>query len=162
MSDKPTDNVPTNPEQPVNEEVKEEGGISKNEQKRLAKLAQKEKEKAEKLAKKQAEEEKKKAEGGDQPKKKKAVFGGDEDELKDPTHYYENRGKFISSVRNHEKYNPYPHKFEVSHSIPAFIKEFEPQCTEKGQTLDTQVSIAGKNIHFIFAQSNKILLLGHE
>jgi lysyl-tRNA synthetase class 2 len=145
MSDKPTDNVPTNPEQPVNEEVKEaEGGPSKNEQKRLAKLALKEKEKAEKLAKKQEEEEKKKAAGGDQPKKKKAVFGGEEDEIKDPTHYYENRGKFISTVRNHEKYNPYPHKFEVSHSIPAFIKEFEPQCTEKGQTLDTQVSIAGR------------------
>jgi len=143
MSDKPTE-IPTNPDQAVKEEVKEgEQAISKNEKKRLEKLALKEKEKAEKLKKKQEEEEKKKAEGGDQPKKKKAAFGA-EDADQDPTHYYENRGKFIASIRNHEKYNPYPHKFDVSHTIPEFIEEFQPQCTEKGQFLETKVTVAGR------------------
>jgi len=142
MSDKPTE-IPTNPDQAVKEEVKEgEQTISKNEKKRLEKLALKEKEKAEKLKKKQEEEEKKKAEGGDQPKKKKAAFGAEEDQ--DPTHYYENRGKFIAGLRNHEKYNPYPHKFDVSHTIPQFIKEFEPQCTEKGQFIEKEVTVAGR------------------
>ena len=137
MSEQPS-NLPNQTNEPapdVNaEETKNEEGktVSKNEQKRLAKVAQKEKEKAEKDALKKANEK-------DQPPKKKPV---EEEEIKDPTAYYENRCKFIETMRNHEKYAPYPHKFEVSHSIAQFIKEFDAAITEK-TFLDKEVSIAG-------------------
>lgn len=34
--------------------------------------------------------------------------------------------------------NPYPHKFNVSIGIPAFIEKYTPIITEKGQRLDNE------------------------
>lgn len=43
---------------------------------------------------------------------------------------------------------PYPHKFEVSHTITQFIEEFDPKVTEKGQILDQVVTIGARIVSF--------------
>lgn len=133
-----SDNKPVDPVQnTAPEEVKadEAGKLSKNQQKYLEKQAKKEKEKAEKEAAKKEKE----AQNPTVAKKKAVV----EEEILDPTAYYENRCKFISNIRSHPKYGPYPHKFHVSHSIAEFTNEFTPLCVENGKFLDREVSVAG-------------------
>jgi len=106
--------------------------ISKNEQKRREKLKKKEEEKAQKDAAKAA-----KASQQQEGKPKKEAKKDDEEEL-DPTAYFENRKKLL------EEYgvNVYPHKFEVSHSLPLFIEKFSH--VERDSKLDEQVSVAGR------------------
>ena len=66
-----------------------------------------------------------------------------ENKERELTAYYENRCKMIEDLRYSEKYRPYPHKFEVTHSLTQFIKEFNDQIKEKGVFLDKNVSVAG-------------------
>jgi lysyl-tRNA synthetase class 2 len=137
MSDNPEDTTNTiQNDQKAVEEVKTD--TSKNAAKKLAKQLQKQKEKDEKDAAKQA----KLAQQGEKPKEKKTVI--QEEEIKDPTAYYENRCNLITHLRNNEKYRPYPHKFNVTHSIAEFVKQFEELCGEKGKSLDQEVSVAGR------------------
>jgi lysyl-tRNA synthetase, class II len=74
-------------------------------------------EKAEKAAKKAKE-----AEGKDKKVK--------EEEILDPTAYFENRSKMINDLKLNEKTYPYPHKFHVELTIHQFIEKFTP-ITEK-------------------------------
>jgi lysyl-tRNA synthetase class 2 len=68
-----------------------------------------EKEKAEKAAKK-VEESK-----GKEVKEKK------EEEILDPTAYFENRSKMILDLKKNKDTYPYPHKFNVNITIHNFI-----------------------------------------
>ena len=99
--------------------------ISKSAYKAYLKQKEKEKKEAEKKAKK---EEKAKIDENKQKKKKNE----DEEEL-DPTKYYENRKNWILSEKAKGN-NPYPHKFKVTISLPAFIKKYE-SITKKGEWL---------------------------
>jgi lysyl-tRNA synthetase class 2 len=112
--------------------------ISKNEQKRLQKLAQKEKEKEEKLKKKQEEERSK----PQAPKK----AGKEEEEILDPQQYFKNRSHRIQKLMEdpHGAYYPYPHKWHIDSIIPDFVHKYEPQCQTKGAFLDDVISIAGR------------------
>lgn len=113
--------------------------LSKNQQKYLEKQRQKEEEK-----KKKEEEKKKKAEedvAKGIKKEKKAV----EEEIIDPTAYYESRSTIIQHLKEIPEKYPYPHKFNVTHTHKAFHEEFNPLCTENNAFLDTKTaSIAGK------------------
>ena len=114
--------------------------LSKSEQKRRAKQEKLAREKAEKAAAKAA------AGGGEgkgEGQKKKAIGGEDEDEL-DPTKYYENRCKAVVAMKG-QGGHPYPHKFHVSHGVPAFIKEFGPKVGD-GEKLEEEVSVAGRMV----------------
>ena len=82
-----------------------------------------------KMKKKKEEEEKKKA------------IKKDEEEL-DPTKYFENRKAWLEKrIQGGE--NPFPHKFQVSISLPDFIKEYA-NITKKGEFLPEIVQVAGR------------------
>eukprot|EP00735_Rhodelphis_limneticus_P008960 TRINITY_DN2427_c0_g1::TRINITY_DN2427_c0_g1_i1::g.8937::m.8937 TRINITY_DN2427_c0_g1::TRINITY_DN2427_c0_g1_i1::g.8937 ORF type:complete len:604 (+),score=263.62,sp/Q9ZPI1/SYKC_ARATH/59.86/0.0,tRNA-synt_2/PF00152.15/9.7e-90,tRNA_anti-codon/PF01336.20/7.5e-11,tRNA-synt_2d/PF01409.15/0.0072,tRNA-synt_2d/PF01409.15/0.22,tRNA-synt_2b/PF00587.20/3.9,tRNA-synt_2b/PF00587.20/35,Asp-B-Hydro_N/PF05279.6/0.68,CagX/PF03524.10/0.87,NARP1/PF12569.3/13 TRINITY_DN2427_c0_g1_i1:58-1812(+) len=110
--------------------------LSKNEQKRRAKEAAKEEAKAKKDAEKAAQ-------AAQQPASAKKKTQDDEEEL-DPAAYFDNRNKMMASWKA-EGVEPYPHKFQVSHSIPEFHEKFgHYENNTKDETLT--VSIAGRLI----------------
>ena len=114
--------------------------VSKKELKKRERMRKKEEELAKKKAEKQAAEKEKEKEGN-APKKKKNI----EEEL-DPTKYFENRKTFLlKQIEAGE--NPFPHKFEVTISIPEFIKKYT-NITKKGEFLDEVVQVAGR-VHSI-------------
>ncbi|KAJ3226910.1 Lysine--tRNA ligase [Clydaea vesicula] len=47
-----------------------------------------------------------------------------EEEILDPSKYFENRSKVINKLRENLDPNPYPYKFHVSMSVPNFIKKY--------------------------------------
>ena len=114
------------PEEPQQETNK----LSKNEQKRLEKQKKLEAEKAEKAAKKAKE-----AEGKEKKPK--------EEEILDPTAYFENRSKMITELKKNPNTYPYPHKFHVQLTVHQFINKYAP-LTQNGQWLEENVSIAGR------------------
>jgi lysyl-tRNA synthetase class 2 len=121
-----------------------EGGEkkSKNQQKRDQKEAEKKKAQEEKdRLKKEKEKEKLEKEG---PPKEKKEEKKEEEEILDPTLYLENRSKVIKNLKSDPKYHPYPHKFHVTHSVEQFIKEFDPKCVNKSETLPDLVCVAGR------------------
>ncbi|PIO60197.1 putative lysine--tRNA ligase [Teladorsagia circumcincta] len=108
-------------------------GISRSEQKRLAKQAQKEKERLEKEAMRLA--------GKDQAnaKPEKVVKEADPS---DPQEYFNMRVDMINKRRAAGE-NPFPHKFDVSISLAAFIEKYER--LQKEEVLENEtVSIAGR------------------
>ncbi|PIO63707.1 lysine--tRNA ligase [Teladorsagia circumcincta] len=108
-------------------------GISRSEQKRLAKQAQKEKERLEKEAMRLA--------GKDQAnaKPEKVVKEADPS---DPQEYFNMRVDMINKRRAAGD-NPFPHKFDVSISLAAFIEKYER--LQKEEVLENEtVSIAGR------------------
>ena len=120
------------------DEEKKDDGLSKNKKKFLEKQAKKEAEKLEK--------DKKKAElaaqqNKDKPEKKKDNVV--EEEILDPTLYFENRSKVIKQLKEDKAYYPYPHKFHVTHNVDQFIKEFDPLCVNKNEYLSNFVFVAG-------------------
>ena len=104
--------------------------LSKNEQKRIEKQKRLEAEKAEKAAKKAKEAE------GKETKKK-------EEEILDPTAYFENRSKMITELKKNPNTYPYPHKFHVKMTLKEFIQKYGP-ITEKSVWMEEQVSIAAR------------------
>jgi len=107
--------------------------LSKNAQKKLEKQKQKEAEKASKAAAKAA----KQASEPAQKETKKSVEEAEE-EL-DPTQYTENRKKAIEAYGE----NVYPHKFQVTLSVPEFVAKYS--YLGKDTKLESDiVSIAGR------------------
>lgn len=110
--------------------------LSKSEIKRRLKLEQKAKEKEEKDRLK-AE---KAAAAGPRPEKAK-LADNDEDEL-DPTQYFQNRLRVVDAAKG-QGANPYPHKFAVTKSLPAYVEAFG--ALEKGtHSKEEEVSVAGR------------------
>ena len=109
--------------------------VSKKELKRREKNRKKEQEQAEKKGNKEPKEK-----GGEKEKK-----GKPEEEL-DPTKYFENRKNYLLKEIESGK-NPFPHKFQVTISLPDFIKKYKG-ITKKGEFLDDVVQVAGR-VHSI-------------
>ena len=107
--------------------------LSKNEQKRLAKLERQAKAKAEKEAARKARE----AAQPQKQKKKQLVA----DSL-DPAEYYSNRLKMIEALRA-KGIEPYPHKYQATHSIKEFREKFE--CLKKGEQLEGDENLVKVN-----------------
>jgi len=126
-----------NPKENPSTEDSKDKGPSKSELKKQAKLEKLAKEKAEKDAKKKEKEE-------TQPKIAKKEKEVAEEEILDPVLYYESRCKVISHLKGEQKSHPYPHKFQVTHSIEAFRKKYDPICVENNVFLNETVSIAGR------------------
>ncbi len=58
-----------------------------------------------------------------------------------------------------ESKNPYPHKFERSHRVDEFVKEFNPICVTNGVFLEEQkVALTGR-VMSIRAQSAKLVFI---
>jgi len=112
--------------------------LSKNAAKRLAKEAEKAKLKAEKDAAKAAK-------AAAQPaKEKKSKVEADDEDL-DPSQYFENRQREIESL-NKSGFPMYPHKFQVTMSIPQFAAQYGAMDIAKGAKLDAShtQSLAGR------------------
>ena len=107
--------------------------LSKNAQKKLEKAKRAAEEKAAKDAAKAAKA------AADGPAKEKPA--GDDEEL-DPTAYFENRSKYIMSMKASGG-NPYPHKFPVTISIPEFRAKYE-HLAEGAHETEVVVSLAGR------------------
>ena len=67
-----------------------------------------------------------------------------EEEEHDPERYLEFRTNAIKSLKNEKDFFPYPHKFAITHTLPALTAEFLPRSTEKGKFSEETVSIAGR------------------
>ena len=65
----------------------------------------------------------------------------DEEEL-DPTKYFENRKTYLKKLMEAGE-NPFPHKFEVTISLPEFIQKYT-NITKKGEFLEDIVQVAGR------------------
>ena len=120
---------------PVTGEQVSKKELKKREKKR--KQEEEKKKKEEEKAKKKAEGGEQAKEGGNESKKKK----NDEEEL-DPTKYFENRKTFLLKKMEAGE-NPFPHKFEVTISLPAFIEKYK-DITKKGEFLPDVVQVAGR------------------
>ena len=119
------------------------GDVSKNEQKRRLKLAAKEKAAAEKAAEKAAKAAaappKAAAAGGEAAAA--AASAAAEEEV-DPSKYFENRTRQLAGWAA-QGVAAYPHKFQVTMSVPAFVTAFGgvPDGTTLGEVT---VSLAGR------------------
>lgn len=109
--------------------------VSKNELKKRIKARQKAAEKAEKAEK---------TGKPDQPK--------DAQEKEDPRLYFENRSKFVQSLRAQGK--AYPHKFSVDMSLNKFIEKYS--ALGDGERANEVVNVAGR-LHNIRSSSKNLV-----
>lgn len=50
----------------------------------------------------------------------------------------------MNKLKEDPEHFPYPHKFQVTHSIPQLREEFIPKCQSKGVFLEQVVAVAGR------------------
>lgn len=106
--------------------------VSKSELKKRQKQRQKDAEKAEKLAIQKAKND---ANPSKAPKKKEADLT--------PNQFYEIRSRQVDELRKTHSPNPYPHKFQVTHSLKDVLEAYKD--LKRGETLqDISVSVAGR------------------
>lgn len=122
----------------------EEANLSKNQKKRLKKLRQKAEDKKKKEALRQK----------NQTGKKKQA-----EEITDPQEYYKNRCAAVNKLKEDPEYAPYPHKWQISHTLPKVIEEFDSKCSEDGVFLqESVVSLAGR-IKSMRSNSKKLVFI---
>nr|CAD1838809.1 unnamed protein product [Ananas comosus var. bracteatus] len=110
---------------------------SKNALKKELKKKQKEEEKR----KKEEENMKKKAAEAANPQSQKASAAADDEDM-DPTQYYNNRLKVLSSLKE-VGVNPYPHKFQVSMTIVEYVEKYG-SLSDGEHLKEVEVSLAGR------------------
>ena len=157
--------IPPKKEVTVEKEEKEEKKVEKDkkddEDKKLVdpetgeQLSKSEFKRRQKMKNKKEKEDKKK-----EDKKAKANEKGeskqnkiDEEEL-DPTKYFENRKAWLEK-RMKSGENPFPHKFQVTISLPDFIKKYK-DITKKGEFLPDIVQVAGR-VHSIRRSGSSLI-----
>mmetsp|Transcript_5772 Transcript_5772/g.17215 ORF Transcript_5772/g.17215 Transcript_5772/m.17215 type:complete len:603 (-) Transcript_5772:1451-3259(-) len=131
----------------ASQEGAKDGGeekLSKNELKRRMKAEKQRLEKEKKEAKKKEEQ----ASKGQKP------AANDNDEELDPTQYLSNRITMVDQMKA-EGFNPYPHKFKVTMSIPEFVDKYADKC-EPGEHIEgDEVCLAGR-LYFKRASGAKL------
>ncbi len=58
-----------------------------------------------------------------------------EEEILDPTAYFENRSKMVNELKKNPNTYPYPHKFHVKMTIHEFAEKYSP-VTKNGAWLE--------------------------
>lgn len=109
--------------------------MSKSEYKKRLKQKQKEEKMKEK-------EEAKKAKEAAAPEGSATKAKPKEEEIVDPTAYFENRTKTLATAKESGS-NPYPHKFQVSVALPEFVKIYG-SMEDGAQDTSSVVSVAGR------------------
>lgn len=135
-----------------------EDGLSKNELKRRQKAHRKAIEAAEKAAARAgavAQREKKEGASKNSNSADTTAALNDGGENMDPSQYIANRKTVIQKLKDSGN-NPYPHKFSVSSSVPAFIAQFA-ESIEPGQQLDEPVVTLAGRIFSKRAASSRLL-----
>lgn len=77
-----------------------------------------------------------------------------DDEMLDPNQYHEMQLKSLQKMKD-QGLNPYPHKFQVTMSVPAFVAKFS-SSVQDGEQLPEVVSLAGR-IHTKRASGSKLI-----
>lgn len=108
----------------------------------ISKNALKKQLKAEEAAKKKAAKDAEKAAKKAAAPANPAKIGCDEVEELDPTQYYENRLRTISTLHE-QNVEAYPHKFHVALTIPEYIAKYG-SLNDGDHIADEEVSIAGR------------------
>ncbi|KAF9918310.1 lysyl-tRNA synthetase [Linnemannia zychae] len=108
--------------------------ISKSELKKRLKNREKEAKKAEKAANAPAPAE--------SASKKKEISAAEEEENLNPNQYFEIRSKRVNALRANKDTYPYPHKFQVSISLPDFIEKYKG--LKAGDVEEEIVTVAGR------------------
>lgn len=68
----------------------------------------------------------------------------EEDEAKlDPRQYFEIRSRAVKKLKQTNKPNPYPHKFQVTTDMVQFMKDYEPLETG-AEKKDVEVRVGGR------------------
>lgn len=116
-----------------------EGEMSKSQQKRLAKEAEKQKKAAEKAAERAAKEAA--APPSAAKAAKEAKDGDDDGDEMEPSKFKEMREAWVRQ-RMAAGVSPYPHKFHATHSLAAYISEFE--SLDAGARTDAEAALAGR------------------
>ena len=111
-----------------------EGGISKNQLKKMQKAEEAARKKAEKDAAKAAKA------ASEPPKPKKAGVEAEPEEL-DPTKYFENRSNAITSLEKSGT-SAFPHKFHNSHRFAEYVTQFS-SIADGEHLKDIVASISG-------------------
>lgn len=124
----------------------QEANLSKNQKKRLKKMREKEAKRNKKLAEMKEKEAK-------NPKKVKKV------EITDPQEYYKNRCTMVNKLKEDKDYFPYPHKWELTHTLPKVIDEFDAKCVEKGKFFDEHVVTLAGRVTSIRSASKKLFFI---
>ncbi|GAA5890740.1 hypothetical protein JCM6882_000640 [Rhodosporidiobolus microsporus] len=154
MSDIPTPDVPVKQQAATgdapNLQLDAETGemVSKSELKKRQKQRQNAAKKAEKAAA--------------QPQQAAKTSAADDEEELSPNQYYEIRSRAIQklravpeSERSLTQPNPYPHKFHVTISLPAYIEKYQKVVANAGDRSEDVVSVAGR-IHSMRSQGAKL------
>ncbi|KAI1297335.1 lysyl-tRNA synthetase [Mortierella claussenii] len=110
--------------------------VSKSELKKRLKNKQKQEEKAAKAATAPAPA------TSDKAANKKTLSAAEEEENLNPNQYFEIRSKRVGTLRANKETYPYPHKFSVSISIPAFIEKYSG--LKAGDVEEEVVTVAGR------------------
>ncbi|TPX48100.1 lysine---tRNA ligase [Synchytrium endobioticum] len=118
--------------------------VSKNELKKRIKAREKEQKKASAVANAPSQAAKSKEDTG----------AAHEEEEIDPSKFFENRSRQIKQYKLNKLPDPYPHKFHVSMSIPAFITKYNH--VQAGEHLNDMVTLAGR-IHNKRASGAKLV-----
>ncbi|KAG0095085.1 lysyl-tRNA synthetase [Podila epicladia] len=108
--------------------------ISKTELKKRIKNREKEAKKAEKAANAPAP--------AVSEKKEKTISAAEEEENLNPNQYFEIRSKRVNVLRKDKETYPYPHKFNVSISLPTFIEKYSG--LKAGDVEEEIVTVAGR------------------
>ncbi|KAF9264605.1 lysyl-tRNA synthetase [Marasmius fiardii PR-910] len=92
-----------------------------------------------------------------QQEKSEKAEKAEEEEL-NPNQYYEMRSRQILHLKETQKPNPYPHKFQVSRSITSYIEVYGPEGKiAKGTRVEgVEESLSGR-IHNIRASGSKLV-----
>lgn len=125
----------------VAEEAAQESGLSKNELKRRQKAHRKALEAVDKIIARAAQQTINGGQNSTSPDPDRAALNNSGENL-DPQQYVANRKAAVQTIKDSGG-NPYPHKYEVSMSIPQFIDTFANRV-EPGQQLEETVTIAGR------------------
>ncbi|KAF9994557.1 lysyl-tRNA synthetase, partial [Entomortierella chlamydospora] len=73
---------------------------------------------------------------------KKTLSAAEEEENLNPNQYFEIRSKRVGTLRSNKETYPYPHKFNVSISLPKFIEKYSGM--KAGEVDDEVVTVAGR------------------
>lgn len=68
----------------------------------------------------------------------------EKEEVVDEGEYLENRKRWVSKCMADKSFNPYPHKFVVSVSIPEYVRTYADALKPGDRLADVSVSIAGR------------------
>ena len=75
----------------------------------------------------------------------------------EPQQYYELRSRHIQKLKETQSPNPYPHKFDVTLSVPYYIEKYGPEgVISSGTKLEGKIEALAGRIHNVRAAGQNL------